>query len=186
MRLYLAGPMSGIKDFNFPAFNEAAEHLRKLGYEVFNPAEADVERDGFDPTKDDAEPFLHYMQRDLPEVMASDGIAVLPGWKDSKGACLEVKVARECGLRVIDAKTGGPYFGQEVLPSEMVTSEPETILQEAQRLVYGARRETYGHPLDDYTRTATMWSAILGTTVTAEQAILCMIAVKISFFTLPQ
>ena len=76
MRLYLAGPMSGIKDFNFPAFNEAAEHLRKLGYEVFNPAEDDVERDGFDPTKDDAEPFLHYMQRDLPEVMASDGIAV--------------------------------------------------------------------------------------------------------------
>ena len=38
MRLYLAGPMSGIKDFNFPAFNEAAEHLRKLGYEVFNPS----------------------------------------------------------------------------------------------------------------------------------------------------
>ncbi len=56
----------------------------------------------------------------------------------------------------------------------------ETILQEAQRLVYGDRGADYGHPLDDYSRTAALWSAIVGHPVTAEQAILCMIAVKIS------
>lgn len=56
----------------------------------------------------------------------------------------------------------------------------ETILQEAQRLVYGDRQGTYGHPGDDYERTAAMWSAILGVTVTAKQAVLCMCAVKIS------
>ena len=56
----------------------------------------------------------------------------------------------------------------------------ETILQEAQRIVYGDRNADYGHPLDDYSRTAALWSAILGFPVTAEQAILCMIAVKIS------
>jgi hypothetical protein len=56
----------------------------------------------------------------------------------------------------------------------------ETVLEEAQRLVYGDRGAAYGHPLDDYTRTARIWSAILGIEVTAEQAVLCMIGVKIS------
>lgn len=56
----------------------------------------------------------------------------------------------------------------------------ETALQEAQRLVYGDRQGTYGHPLDDYACTAAMWSAILRHPVTPEQAILCMVAVKLS------
>ena len=55
-----------------------------------------------------------------------------------------------------------------------------TILEEAQSLVHGDRGETYGHPMSDFTRTAAMWSAILGTKVEPEQVGLCMIAVKIS------
>jgi hypothetical protein len=61
-----------------------------------------------------------------------------------------------------------------------VEAQPETILQEAQRLVHGDRQADYGHPLDDFSRTAKMWSAILGHAVTAEQVGLCMVAVKIS------
>lgn len=57
---------------------------------------------------------------------------------------------------------------------------PETVLEEAQRLVHGDRQADYGHPLDDFTRTAQIWSAILGHPVTAEQVGLCMIGVKIS------
>lgn len=56
----------------------------------------------------------------------------------------------------------------------------ESILQEAARLTNGARQATYGHPLDDLGRTATMWGAILGVPVSAEQVALCMVAVKIS------
>lgn len=56
----------------------------------------------------------------------------------------------------------------------------ESILEEAQRLVHGDRQSAYGHPLDDFTRTAAIWSAILEVPVTAEQVGLCMIAVKIS------
>lgn len=55
-----------------------------------------------------------------------------------------------------------------------------TVTEEARGLVYGARNDDYGHPLDDFGRTAAMWSAILGAAVTAEQVALCMIAVKIS------
>jgi hypothetical protein len=54
------------------------------------------------------------------------------------------------------------------------------ILEEANSLVHGDRQAAYGHPLDDFTRTAAMWAAILGHPVTAEQVGLCMCAVKIS------
>lgn len=54
------------------------------------------------------------------------------------------------------------------------------ILHEADRLTSGDRNKSYGHPLTDYTRTARLWSAILGIEVTALQAQLCMCAVKIS------
>ena len=56
----------------------------------------------------------------------------------------------------------------------------DSVLLEAQGLVHGDRQASYGHPLHDFSRTAMMWSAILGTTVTAEQVGLCMCAVKIS------
>jgi hypothetical protein len=59
--------------------------------------------------------------------------------------------------------------------------KPETILQEAQRLVHGDRGADYGHPIEDFTRTGKMWAAILGLDqVSAEQVGLCMIALKIS------
>lgn len=40
-------------------------------------------------------------------------------------------------------------------------SAPETILDEAARAVHGPRQETYGHPRDNFARTAEMWSAFL-------------------------
>lgn len=57
---------------------------------------------------------------------------------------------------------------------------PETILEEAQRLTHGERQASYGHPIDDFSRTAAMWQAILGCPVTAEQVAMCMIAIKLS------
>ena len=56
----------------------------------------------------------------------------------------------------------------------------KTILKEAEELIYGERAKSYGSVLKNFTRTAQMWSAILGTTVTASQVGMCMIAIKIS------
>ena len=53
-----------------------------------------------------------------------------------------------------------------------------SVLLEAQYLVHGSRGVDYGPPLDDFSRTAAMWSAIPGFPVTAEQVGLCMVAVK--------
>ena len=59
-------------------------------------------------------------------------------------------------------------------------SAESSVLLEAQKLVHGDRNADYGHPLDDFSRTARMWSAILGVEVSPEQVGLCMVAVKIS------
>ena len=39
MNIFISGPMSGIDDYNKPAFNAAAEKLRAMGHKCFNPAE---------------------------------------------------------------------------------------------------------------------------------------------------
>lgn len=37
--IYLSGPMTGVPEYNYPAFNAEAARLRALGYTVENPAE---------------------------------------------------------------------------------------------------------------------------------------------------
>lgn len=56
----------------------------------------------------------------------------------------------------------------------------QSILTEAQRLVHGDRGADYGSPLEDFTKTARIWSVILGVEVSAEQVALCMVGLKIS------
>ena len=54
------------------------------------------------------------------------------------------------------------------------------LVDEAVRLVHGDRDTDYGSPTEDFTRTAALWSGILGHTVTAQDVALCMVCVKLS------
>lgn len=98
--VYLAGPMRGLPLYNFPAFHDAAKRLREAGYEVWSPAERDLNEDGFDPATGVARTLREYMLHDLPAVLSSDMIVVLPGWEQSQGASLEVYVAKACEIPV--------------------------------------------------------------------------------------
>jgi hypothetical protein len=111
MKLYLAGPMRGIKDFNFPEFHNAAEVLRRYGHEVFSPAEKDIEKHG-DVFKGDGDqaaleaktPFSlrDALGMDLAWICKeADGIALLKGWENSKGATAEHATALALGLVVV-------------------------------------------------------------------------------------
>jgi hypothetical protein len=56
----------------------------------------------------------------------------------------------------------------------------ETILQEAQRHVHGARNEDYGTPYDNHGRTAALWSVYLNRLVTPEDVCMLNILQKVS------
>lgn len=64
--------------------------------------------------------------------------------------------------------------------------QPESVALEAHDAVYGDRQADYGHPREDFTRTAILWTGLLnhkladGEFITPEDMARCMIAVKLS------
>ncbi len=101
--------MRGLPEYNYPAFMDAAQLLRNLGWKVYNPAEMDIEEDAEDYTvrtldeqklHDTAHAARKFARRDLGiltnVLKAEDGdaIIVLPGWNNSTGAQAEVPVAK--------------------------------------------------------------------------------------------
>ena len=151
MKIYLAGPMTGFPNYNFPAFFDAEEKLKEQGYEVINPARLDSEA-GYDPTHPDFvmdEAFLvGAAKRDLMGVIDTDAIALLPEWEGSKGANAELAVARWLGKKVY-------------LYPEMVELDKESILDKAKRITSGDRQKDYGHPKENFKRIADLWNAYL-------------------------
>lgn len=93
MRIYIAGPMSGLPEFNYPAFAAAAAALRMAGYEVASPHEVDVS----DVSEADRTWTL-YMRRCIPMLLSCDAVALLPGWIRSRGAMLEFRIAVALGM----------------------------------------------------------------------------------------
>lgn len=112
MRIYIAGPMTGKPDWNYPAFFEAEEWLGSIGIEAINPAKADGDTlaealgqaGAVDaPTK----PWTEYLRQALVQVAGADGMLLLPGWQESKGARLEVHVAKQLGMPLYIERDGG-------------------------------------------------------------------------------
>ena len=86
MKLYIAGPMTGIENFNFPAFKRAVSLLHNHGYEVESPH---VNGEGNKEL-----PYEYYIRAGLKQLIECDGIALLDGWEGSRGARFEVYVGR--------------------------------------------------------------------------------------------
>lgn len=96
MKLYIAGPMTGYADLNFPHFNEVAARLRADGHQVVNPAEVNP---------DPSTPWEACMKADIVELLTCDGIALLEGWEKSSGATLEHHIANALGMPIFSAYT---------------------------------------------------------------------------------
>jgi len=186
-RIYIAGPMTGLPDHNFPAFHTAADRLRQAGWDVVNPAENFGGRTDL-PRED-------YLRADVGLLVSCDAVAMLGGWEDSRGAKLEYLLARELGMPVLDAETLQPLQNTPVplvhlhrlrIRCEESSQAPEPVLDEAKRITASGRQEDYGHPSEDFARTARMWNGILagklreGAEVSAMDIPLCMIAVKLA------
>lgn len=91
MKYYLAGPMSGLPDFNYPHFELAALLLREQGLEIYSPHE-----DNHEPG---SEEYGAYFLRGLRKLLYCHAIIMLQGWERSEGAMLEFKVATKIGMR---------------------------------------------------------------------------------------
>lgn len=112
MKIYLAGPMRGLPEFNYPAFRVGTAKLRAMGHEVFSPAEHDEKTHGTDISNatGDAEQaakehgfnIFEALHEDLKFIcLEADAVVLLPGWENSKGATAERATALALGKPVL-------------------------------------------------------------------------------------
>lgn len=94
-KVYLSGPMTGLLDSNRQAFDRAAEKARALGYEVVSPIEIDYQGDKSQWS------WAGRLRVDIGKLVTCDLVATLPNWKMSRGANLEVSIAKALGMKTI-------------------------------------------------------------------------------------
>jgi hypothetical protein len=120
-RIYIAGPMTNIPYFNFPMFDTFRDLYKKMGYEVFSPADHDRSLLGkpveWIPEEGDSKgPWKCWSPSAIPvgasmptlrDMLGADlawiagnatHIAMIPEWENSKGANAEWSLAKTLGL----------------------------------------------------------------------------------------
>lgn len=101
-RIYIAGPMTGMKDLNVKDFNMAEECLQFNGWSVCNPIRINQDftakqiKDGQLTESEKKE----CARNDLAELLTCDTIYMLQGWEKSPGARAEHAVAVWIGLSI--------------------------------------------------------------------------------------
>lgn len=92
-RVYISGPITGIPEYNKPAFIEAENKLRSMGYDPVNPFDINIVNK--DKSWDD------YMREDIIALCGCDLIMMLPGWETSRGAKTERALAESLNIQEI-------------------------------------------------------------------------------------
>lgn len=88
MKIYIAGPMTGLPDLNRSAFERAKQALDAEGHNAVNPHD-------LHPT--DVQ-WHTAMRTDIMELLTCDAVALLDNWQNSRGALLEHFIASTLGV----------------------------------------------------------------------------------------
>lgn len=88
-RIYIAGPMTGLPNYNRDAFWEMAEQLTDLGFEPVHTADLP---DGW--------AWERYMGYSLSKLETCDAVILLDGWQESRGVAIEIKRAKELDMPI--------------------------------------------------------------------------------------
>ncbi len=91
MKVYISGPMTGIPDFNFPAFMHAESMIAARGHTAINPAKNGLTK---------SHSWREHMKADIRMLLDADAITLLPGWASSKGAACEYQIASALGIPI--------------------------------------------------------------------------------------
>lgn len=88
-KVYISGPMTGIENYNRPAFNLAALELHNMGAVVINPHRHPL---GLE--------YEQYMAYAMLDVEHCDCVVCLAGYSKSPGAVREIAKAMELGKEI--------------------------------------------------------------------------------------
>lgn len=101
--IYLSGKITGLSDLNKPKFRSAEGLIRKTinmaGYSVWTCNPHDLPDDHHDKS------WYSYMRECLKALCVCSRIYVLDDWKDSKGAIVEVLVAKILNIPMYEVET---------------------------------------------------------------------------------
>lgn len=93
--IYVAGPMSGLPDHNFPAFRACRDRLKAKGFGVMCPPDFPINSDA---SRARQLANHHYLRHDIERLILCNGIALLPGWEKSTGARCEAAIMKTLGM----------------------------------------------------------------------------------------
>lgn len=99
--VYISGPMTGLDEYNFAAFDEAAAKHKEQGYTVINPAELSRNY-----AKQQGLTYEEICLREfavldcVPLIQKATIIHMLDGWEYSKGAKAEYAIAKWLGMQI--------------------------------------------------------------------------------------
>lgn len=96
-KVYLAGPMTGLPDYNRPAFFAAEKVLQGYGHTVLNPA---VLPNGLE--------YHEYIRISKAMLMCADSVYLLEGWENSNGAINERTLAIALN-KIIEYQAGNKH-----------------------------------------------------------------------------
>lgn len=150
LRLYVAGPMTGVENHNFPLFFEVAGRLEALGYHVENPADNDGGtnwQEAYEAARQVTHTWEYYLRRDLKRVLSCDAIVVLPGWRNSRGAQLETHVAQTLGMPLYRLTDKGLAPLYEIIGLSGYAQSGKDTAAEVLVEQFGYERRAFADPL---------------------------------------
>jgi hypothetical protein len=133
-KIYVAGPMTGLVNCNFPAFYKAAAMLSLWGYNPINPAAMDIDAQvaSFNHnTKsvimDNSFTMEDALGRDYDVIRDCAAVVVLPNWQQSKGANREIVYALSRGIPVFEYNENDPLDIERTEPMRLVATVNCTV-----------------------------------------------------------
>lgn len=107
-KCYIAGKVTGLKESDYKAkFRKAEIAVTVLGYEPVNPVELPHDHD---------KTWRSYMCEALVTMLSCDALYALADWQQSRGARIEVQLAKDIDMPVI----------YEIVPEQRIVPERDT------------------------------------------------------------